>query len=102
MGAVIAIKSGDLRKYASSYPAEACFICFYWVALFTYSSPEWARAEFPRFALPLLPWILVFLYGYLPKQRWVVWSLAVVTPALAAASAIGIRNVVPALARHLH
>ena len=102
LGAVIAIKSGDLRKYASSYPAEACFICFYWVALFTYSSPEWARAEFPRFALPLLPWILVFLYGYLPKQRWVVWSLAVVTPALAAASAIGIRNVVPALARHLH
>ena len=102
LGAVIAIKSGDLRKYASSYPAEACFACLYWVALFTYSSPEWARAQFPRFALPVLPWILVFLYGYLPKQRWVVWSLVIVTPALAAASAIGIRNVVPALVRHLH
>jgi hypothetical protein len=102
LGAVIAIKSGDLRKYSRTYPAEVCFACLYWVALFTYSSPEWARAEFPRFALPLLPWILVFLCGYLPKQRWVVWSLAVITPALAAASAIGIRNVVPALARHLH
>ncbi len=102
LGAVIAIKSGDLRKYAKSYPAEACFACLYWVALCTYSSPEWARAEFPRFALPVLPWILVFLYGYLPKQRWVAWSLAVITPALAAASAIGIRNVLPALGRHLH
>jgi glycosyl transferase family 87 len=101
-GILIAIKSGDLRKYASSYPAEACFACLYWVALFTYSSREFARAEFPRFALPVLPWILAFLYGYLPKQRWVVWSLAVVTPTLAAASAIGIRNVVPELARHLH
>ena len=102
LGAVIAIKSGNLRKYARSYPAEVCFSCLYWVALFTYSSPEWARAQFPRFALPALPWVLVFLYSCLPKQRWVVWSLAVVTPALAAASAIGIRNILPALGRHLH
>ncbi len=102
LGALISIKSGDLRKYAKSYPAEACFACLYWIAVFTYSSREWARAEFPRFALPLLPWILAFLYGYLPRQRWAVWLLVVVTPTLAAASAIGIRNVIPALVRHVH
>jgi len=102
LGAVIAIKSGELWKHTKSYPAEVGFACLYWVALCTYSSPEWARAEFPRFALPVLPWILAFLYAYLPKRRRVVWSLAVITPALAAASAIGIRNIVPALVRHLH
>lgn len=101
-GLVFAVGTGDLRRYARSYPAEACFVCIYCLALFTYASPDWARSNFPRFALPVLPWMLVFLYRFLPKQRWVVRSLAVVTPVLAAASAVGIRNVAAALMRHLH
>jgi len=102
LGMVIAVASGTLRNYARSYPAEACFASLFFLALFTYNAREWARAEFPRFALPLLPWVLVFLYRYLPKRSWVTWSLAVITPVLAAASALGIRNVVPALFRHFH
>jgi uncharacterized BrkB/YihY/UPF0761 family membrane protein len=72
------------------------------MALVTYNSREWARTDFPRFALPVLPWILVFLYRYLPKKRVVVWSFAVITPVLAAASAIGIRNVAGMIAKHFH
>jgi len=98
---VMAISNGDLRRYAGSYPGEAFFFCLYSLALFTYSSREWARAEFPRFALPILPWALFLLYRYLPKRQWVVRTLAVITPMLAAASAFGIRNVAAALARQL-
>jgi len=47
-------------------------------------------------------WMLVFLYRYLPKKRAVIWTLAVITPVLAAASAIGIRNVADQIAQRFH
>jgi hypothetical protein len=99
-GIVVAVMDGDLRCYARSYLAEICFVCLFCTALVTYNSREWARTDFPRFALPVLPWILVFLYRFLPKKRSVVWTLAVITPILAAASAIGIRNVLGLIGHH--
>jgi len=101
-GIVVALIDGDLRRYGKAYLAEVWFVCIFSLALVTYSSREWARTDFPRFALPILPWILVFLYRYLPKNRAVIWTLAVVTPILAAASAIGIRNVAGVIAKHFH
>jgi hypothetical protein len=101
-GIGVAVIDGDLRRYARAHLAEACFVCIFCMALVTYNSREWARTDFPRFALPVLPWILVFLYRYLPKKRVVVWSLAVITPVLAAASALGIRNVPGMIAKHFH
>jgi hypothetical protein len=95
-----AVIDGGLLRYAKAHLAEVCFVCIYCLALVTYNSREWARADFPRFALPVLPWILVFLYRYLPKNRVVVCSLAVITPVLAAASAIGVRNVAEMIAQH--
>lgn len=101
-GILIALIDGDLRRYAKTHLAEACFVCIFCLALVTYNSREWARTDFARFALPVLPWMLVFLYRYLPKRCAVLWTLAVITPLLAAASALGIRNVGTTIARHLH
>jgi hypothetical protein len=86
----VAIRSGELRESAKSHTAETCFVVFYAIALYTYNAPAWSRSNFPRFALPLLPWALVFLRRLLPCDRRFIWVLAVVAPALAAASAIGI------------
>ncbi len=101
LGVVTALGSGDFRDYAKRHTAEACFVLIYCVALYTYDAPGWSRSNFPRFALPILPWILFFLRRYLPANWKVVWALAVITPCLAAASAVGIRQSWETL-RHFH
>ena len=102
VGVVVAISSGEYRNYAKSHTAEACFLLLYWLALYTYDAPGWSRSNFPRFALPILPWTLNFLRRYLPKNRKVLWALAVITPSLAAASTVGIRQVSRMLLQRFH
>ena len=80
-------------KYARDHKAEAAFAFLYIAFLFTYNSVHWARAEFARFAIPVLPFVLVSLWKWIPKFRAVLYSLAAVSSVLAACSAIGIRNV---------
>lgn len=99
-GIAAAIRTGEFVSYATRYPAEICFVCLYSLALYTYNAPGWARAEFPRFAIPMLPWTLFFLRRYIPTRRWVVGVLTIVSPALAAAQAVGIRNAMRILVRH--
>ncbi len=100
VGILVAVRTGELRRYASTHTAEAGFVVLFCVALYTYDAPGWSRSNFPRFAVPILPWILAFLEPYLPKQRPLIWGLAVITPTLAAVSAIGIRQTAGVL-RHL-
>jgi len=100
LGLVVALRTGAFASYAADYPAEICFVSLYCLALYTYSAPGWARGDFPRFAIPMLPWTLVFLRRYLPARRWAVAALTLVSPTLAAASAVGIRNVAEILSRH--
>jgi hypothetical protein len=97
---IVAIKSGELRQYAKEHTAEAWFVILYALALYTYSASAWSRSNFPRFALPLLPWALVFLKRYLPTDRRFIWGLVVVGPVLAAASAIGIREAATVLFKY--
>lgn len=101
LGFLVALRTGIFKDYLRDHTAEACFFAIYALALYTYNAPEWSRSNFPRFALPLLPWTLVFLRTYLPKRRSVLWALAVITPALSAASAVGIRETAALLLRHL-
>jgi hypothetical protein len=99
---VVAIRNGEFQNYARKHTAEAAFVFTYCLALYTYDAPGWSRSNFPRFALPMLPWALVFLERYLPKNRKLVWTLAVITPTLAAASAVGIRQAWGILVHRFH
>jgi glycosyl transferase family 87 len=99
---VVAIRSGEFQHYAAKHTAEAVFALTYCAALYTYDAPGWSRSNFPRFALPLLPWVLVFLRRYIPKNRKVVWVLAVIMPTLAAASALGFRQTWGLLLQRFH
>ena len=91
---VVMIKSPNFREYCRSHSVEAIFLAPYLWCLFTYNYPYWARGTFARFAIPILPFVLLALYRWLPKDRRVLWGLGVVAPALAAVSALGVANVI--------
>jgi Gpi18-like mannosyltransferase len=82
------------RNYASEHLPEVVFAAPYLLSLYCYNYPMWARGNFPRFAIPIVPFVLIALRRWLPKDRRLLWMLAPVTAVLAASSAIGIRNVI--------
>jgi hypothetical protein len=70
-GIVVAIRSREFQHYAKNRTAEACFVFLYCLAIYTYAAPGWSRSNFPRFALPMLPWMLFFLSDTSPRiERW--------------------------------
>lgn len=87
-----AMFSRDLRKFWQAKPAEAIFCELYLLAIFCYDYLVWARGNFMRFSIPVLPFVFFALLRWLPKDRRVLWCLGVLAPVLAACSAIGIRN----------
>jgi hypothetical protein len=89
----------DFRDYARSHPVEILFAVPYLWCLFSYNYPLWARGSFPRFSIPILPFVLFALYRWIPKDRRVLWAVGVASSLLAAASAIGVHNVADAVRR---
>ena len=93
---LLAASRKSFRPYVHEHIAEFVFVFFYSVFLFTYNS-GWARAEFPRFALPVVPFVLKALERWVPKSRIALYATCVVGSVLAACSAVGIHNVFAAL-----
>ena len=91
---VVMGRSKTFRSYCRSHSVGAIFLAPYLWCLFTYNYPYWARGSFARFAIPILPFVLLALYRWLPKDRRILWGLGVAAPALAASSALGVVNVV--------
>ena len=87
------IKSKIFREYCRSHAVEAIFLVPYLWCLFTYNYPYWARGSFARFAIPILPFVLLAFYRWIPKDRRALWGLGIIAPALAAFSALGVANV---------
>jgi hypothetical protein len=90
---VAMIRSLAFRKYAWTHPVEILFVIPYIWCLYTYNYPHWARGSFPRFSIPILPFVLIALYRWIPKDRRLLWVLGTVTSVLAAASALGVANI---------
>jgi len=99
LGAAALLATRNSREFARTHPVETIFTAMYVIFLYTYNSSYWSRGCFPRFAIPVVPMVLVALDRWIPKNRGVLWGLAVLPPAMAAASAIGIRNVIQMIAR---
>jgi hypothetical protein len=83
------------RHYIREHSAECTFAIFYLTFLFTYNSVAWARAEFLRFVIPVVPFLLLAFDRWLPKSRYLLYGLCIVSAVLGAWSAVGIRNVLP-------
>ncbi|HYM79327.1 MAG TPA: hypothetical protein VE377_25345 [Candidatus Dormibacteraeota bacterium] len=94
LAVIVMAKSAEFRSYCRSHAVEAIFLAPYLWCLFTYNYPSWARSNFARFAIPVLPFVLLALNRWLPKDRRMLWGLAVVTSVLAASSALGVAAVV--------
>jgi hypothetical protein len=93
-GGIAMLVVGSFRNYAKAHPVETIFASSYLVFLYTYNSPHWAGAEFSRFAIPVIPFVLLALEHCIPRNRILLWGIGSVSPILAAASALGIRNVI--------
>jgi glycosyl transferase family 87 len=85
------------RNYAREHVPEMVFAAPYLLSLYCYNYPYWARGSFPRFAIPIIPFVFLalgpWIPRWIPKDRRLLWALAPVTAVLAASSAVGIRNV---------
>lgn len=88
----VAMFRRDLREYWRGNPAEAIFCGLYLLAIFCYDYLAWARGNFMRLSIPVLPFVFFVLLRWLPKDRRVLWCLSGLGPTLAACSAMGIRN----------
>jgi hypothetical protein len=91
-GVLAMLGSNGFREYGRKRPTEVIFAVSYLVFLYTYNAPYWARGTFPRFAIPIIPFVVLALLPQIPKSRPLLWVLAFVSPVLAACSAVGIRN----------
>lgn len=96
-GVAAMIASKAFRDYARSHSVEVIFASTYLFAIYSYNYRYWARGSFPRFAIPIVPLVLVALRPWTPKSRVLLWTLAVFSPILAAISALGVRNLFPFL-----
>jgi hypothetical protein len=91
-GAIAMAARKSFRHYCRDHLIEMIFATAYVFFIYTYNSPYWARGSFPRFAIPVIPFVLLALDRWLPKDRRLLWVLGIVSPLLAAASAVGIRQ----------
>lgn len=103
-GIVLMCFSESCREYRQAYPVELLFAVLYTFAICCYNYPHWALGSFARFSIPSIPFALIgwreFLREHDPGKSWqiikmepLLWTAAVVFPALAACSAYGIRNI---------
>lgn len=101
LGAIAMIAREEYRAYARRFPVESIFATLYMISIYCYNYPSWARGSFARFMIPALPFVLVALMRWIPKDRRLLWACAIIMPVLAAASAIGVQHVVLAIRRIL-
>lgn len=101
LGMVAMAATRRYHDYFRNFSVENIFAVLYIASVYCYNRPYWARGSFPRFIIPALPFILFALSHWLPKDRRVLWALAICTPVLSAVSAIGLTTVVAAIRRML-
>jgi hypothetical protein len=95
LGGVLAMAmTARFRAYVRKYPAEGVFVVLYTMFLLSYNSRSWAWAEFPRFAIPILPFVFFALERVYPKHRAVLYPIGAASVVLAALSAVNIRHAV--------
>jgi hypothetical protein len=56
----------------------------YITLLFTYNSP-WARIAFPRYVIPVIPFMVLALLPWIPKDQRLLWAFGLLSAMLSAA-----------------
>jgi len=69
----------SFREYARKCPVVAIFAFSYGIFIFSYNSNVWAWEHFPRFAIPLLPFILLVFRDRLPTDRRLLSGIGLIS-----------------------
>lgn len=88
VGVAAMFRNEAFREYARKHSVEIIFCAFYIALLFTYNSP-WARIAFPRYVIPVIPFTLLALLPWLPKDRRLLWAFGLLSAILSAAETYG-------------
>ncbi len=81
---------------SSLWESNSLDLIFFWlygIFLFSYNSDKWAWVTFPRFILPVLPFIFYVLRRNLLKSRAVCFFVGIAMAVLAALSTVGVSAV---------
>jgi hypothetical protein len=71
------------RLYSNTYSAEVVFIGAYALFLFSYNAPLFLWEHFPRFVIPLAPFLLLVFRNRLSTDRRIISSVALFNTMLA-------------------
>ena len=91
-GSIMMVAKKSFRLYSQTHPVEVIFAALYLLAIYSYNLPFWARMSFARFAIPIIPFVLLALKPWIPKDRRLMWGIGLISSVLAAVSAAGLRN----------
>lgn len=96
-GSIMMVAKESFRQYSQTHPVEVIFAALYLLAIYSYNLPFWARMSFARFAIPIIPFVLLALESWIPKDRRLMWGIGLISSVLAAVSAAGLRNILEIL-----
>src|SRR5262249_45564123 len=65
-GSALLVVRSDGRRALGSHPVECAFGALSLLFLFCYDAPAWSWIEFPRFAIPAMPFVWLGLEPWLP------------------------------------
>jgi len=97
---ILALSRKALRAQLVKVPVEAIFFALYAVLLFTYNS-YWARSQFPRFAIPVLPFVILAFLPWIPKNRALLWTWGIFSAVLTALETVRFSITINAIRRML-
>ena len=92
-GLVQMVLNKSFREYARQRPVEAIFASLYAILLLSYNANFWAWQHFPRFAIPLLPFILVAYLRQLSTNKALLCGIAIASIVCVVLPRAGIANV---------
>jgi hypothetical protein len=94
----LAIWNRHTRETLRKYPVELAFAAFYTALLFTYNS-QWAWMAFPRYAIPVVPFLILVFLPWIPKNRALLWAYGIFSAVLSAVETNGFVETIHAI-RH--
>jgi hypothetical protein len=100
LGVIAMFFNRRFRDLARKYPVEILFCGLYIGLLFTYNS-AWARVAFPRYAIPIIPFVILAFEPWIPKDRRLLWTVGIASAVLSAAASIGLQRFVEVVRKML-
>lgn len=92
LAVALAIWNRRTRESLRTHPVELIFAVLYTALLFSYNS-RWAWMAFPRYAIPILPFLIIAFLPWIPKSRTILWGFGIFSAVLSAAETVGFADV---------